>query len=127
MVLKKIKKINIMEKNIMNTKKEIRNFLNEYYSDSARGTLKSRVYNRDIYLTDEDYVKVKILTNYGVLIIAMFLDNSKSSVVYDCGLTTDLNGIWRRFQKRFKGYIAQSEYFECDKYMAKLKEVYSLL
>ena len=111
----------------MSTKKEIRNFLNEYYSDSARGTLKSRVYNRDIYLTDEDYVKVKILTNYGVLIIAMFLDNSKSSVVYDCGLTTDLNGIWGRFKKRFKGYIAQSEYFECDKYIAKLKEVYSLL
>ena len=127
MVLKKIKKINIMEKNIMNTKKEIRNFLDEYRSDSVRGTLKSRVYNRDIYLTDEDYVKVKILTNYDVLIIALFLDNSKSSVVYDCGLTTDLNGIWRRLKKRFKGFIAQSEYFECDKYMAKLKEVYSLL
>ena len=116
-----------MEKNIMNTKKEIRNFLDEYRSDSVRGIIKSRTYNRDIYLTDEDYVKVKILTNYGVLIIAMFLDNSKSSVVYDCGTTTDLDGIWRRFKKSFKGYIAQAEYFECDKYMAKLKEVYSLL
>ena len=111
----------------MSTKKEIRNFLDEYYSDSARGTLKSRTYNRDIYLTDKDYVKVKILTTYGVLIIALFLDNSKSSVVYDCGLTTDLDSIWRRFKKSFKGFIAQSEYFECDKYMAKLKEVYSLL
>ena len=116
-----------MEKNIMNTKKEIKNFLNEYRSDSVRGLIKSRTYNRDIYLTDEDYVKVKILTNYGVLIIALFLDNSKSSVVYDCGLTIDLDSIWKRFRYRFKGYIAQAEYFECDKYMAKLKELYSLL
>lgn len=111
----------------MNTKKEIRNFLDEYFSDSASGRIKSRTYNRDIYLTDEDYVKVKILTNYGVLIIAMFLDNSKSSVVYDCGLTTDLDSIWRRFKKSFKGYIAESEEFDGDKYVAKLKEVYSLL
>ena len=111
----------------METKKEIRNFLNEYRSDSVRGRIKSRTYNRDIYLTDEDYVKVKILANYDIVIIALFLDNSKTSVVYNCGLTTDLDGIWRRFKKSFKGYIAQAEYFECDKYMAKLKEVYSLL
>ena len=116
-----------MEKNIMNAKKEIRNFLVEYRSDSARGIIKSRTYNRDIYLTDKDYVKVKILTNYGVLIIALFLDNSKTSVVYDCGLTTDLDCIWKKIKKSFKGYIAEAEYFECDKYMAKLKEVYSLL
>ena len=111
----------------MSTKKEIRNFLDEYRSDSVRGIIKSRTYNRDIYLTDKDYVKVKILTNYGVLIIALYLDNSKTSVVYDCGITTDLDGIWRRFKKSFKEYIAEAEYFECDKYMAKLKEVYSLL
>lgn len=111
----------------MNTKKEIRNFLDEYFSDSASGRIKSRTYNRDIYLTDEDYVKVKILTNYDVLIIAMFLDNSKSSVVYDCGLTIDLDSIWKRFRYRFKGFIAQSEKIDCDKYVAKLKKVYSLL
>lgn len=111
----------------MNTKKEIRNFLDEYFKDSASGRIKSRTYNRDIYLTDEDYVKVKILTNYDVLIISMFLDNSKSSVVYDCGLTIDLDSIWKRFRKSFKGFIAQSETIDCDKYVAKLKKVYSLL
>ena len=111
----------------METKKEIRNFLDEYFSDSARGIIKSRVYNRDIYLTDEDYLKVKILTNYGVLIIALFLDNSKSSAVYECGITTDLDGILRRLRKSFKGYIKEAEYFDGDKYVARLKELYSLL
>ena len=111
----------------MSTKKEIRNFLDEYFKDSAWGRIKSRVYNRDIYLTDKDYVKVKILTNYGVLIIALFLDNSKTSVVYDCGLTTDLDSIWIRFKKSYKGFIAEAETIDCVKYVAKLKEIYSLL
>lgn len=118
-----------MEKNIMNTKKEINNFLDEYFKDSAWGEIKSRVYNRDIYLTDKDYVKVKILTNYGVLIIALYLGNNKSSEIYDCGLTTDLDGVWRRFRKSFKEYIAEAEEFECSgsKFLARLKELDSLL
>ena len=112
----------------MSTKKEIKNFLNEYRSDSVRGIIKSRTYNRDIYLTDKDYVKVKILANYGILIIALYLGNNKTSEIYDCGITTDLDGIWRRFRKSFKEYIAEVEEFECgSKFLARIKELYSLL
>ena len=117
-----------MEKNIMDTKKEVRNFLDEYRLDSVRGTIKSRTYNRDIYLTDKDYLKVKILTNYGVLIIALFLGKNKTSEIYECGTTSDLDGIWRRFRKSFKEYIAEVEEFECgSKFWARVKELYSLL
>ena len=116
-----------MEKNIMNTKKEIRNFLDEYRSDSVRGIIKSRIYNRDIYLTDKDYLKVKILTNYDILIIALFLGNNKSSEIYDCGTINDLDGIWRRFRKSFKEYIAETEEFDGSKFLARIKELYSLL
>lgn len=112
-----------MEKNIMNTKKEIKNFVIEYYS----GRLE-RPYNRKIYLTDEDYVELKILRNYGILIIALYLDNSKTSEVFNCGLVHDWETILRRIKKSFKGCIAEDEAFNCGaKYLAKLKKVYSLL
>lgn len=107
----------------MSTKKEIDNFVKDYFWDR----LNSKSYSRKIYLTDKDYVEVKILRKYNILIIALYLDNSKTSTAYNCGIISDCDNIWRRVKKSFKGYIAQSEEFDCDKYVAKLKEIYSLL
>ena len=107
----------------MNTKKEIRNFILEYYSGRI-----DRPYNRKIYLTDKDYVEVKILRKYDILIIALYLDNSKNSAVYNCGTLNDWDIILRRVKKSFKSYIAEDEAFNCSaKYLARLKEAYSLL
>ena len=122
---KKIKKINIMEKNIMNTKKEIRAFLFEY---SAKDRINFKSCKRKIYLTDKDYVKVRLMSKFGLFMIALHLDNSKNSVFNECGLTCDCDSIWRRFRKSFRSYIAEQEESNCDaKYLAKLKELYCLL
>ena len=109
----------------METKKEIRNIIAEHREELKKGTMGYHSCGRNIYLTGNDYVRVYI---FGTGIeLSLHLDNSELCVFYKDGSINDLDGIWRRFKKSFKEYIAEAEYFECDKYMAKLKEVYSLL
>ena len=127
---KKIKKINIMEKNIMNTKKEIRKFIVEHPSELKKYATGCYSCERKIYLTDKDYVGVEIVDNFVKrLIIRLHVDNRQYSIVYAEGLIDDLDIIWRRFRKSFKEYIAEAEEFECSgsKFLARLKELDSLL
>lgn len=110
----------------MNTKKEINNFLHEYF----RGRINDESYTRKIYLTEKDYVEANISESIFMrsLVITLYFDNGKNSAVYAGGSVGDFDGIWRRFRYRFKQRIAEEEKFCWDeKFLAKLKELYCLL
>ena len=129
MVLKKIKKINIMEKNIMNTKKEIRKFIVEHPAELKKYATGCYSCERKIYLTDKDYVEVEIVDNFVKrLTIRLHIDNRQYSIFCAEGLIDDLDSVWRKFRYRFKRIIVREEEFNYDaEFVAKLKEVYSLL
>lgn len=114
-----------MEKNIMNTKKEIRNIIAQLWDKLKKG----KVFERKIYLTDKDYMGVEIFENFSKrLIIRLHVDNRQYSIVYAEGSIDKLDIIWRTFKYRFKRKITEEEEFGRDeKFVAKLKEVYSLL
>ena len=110
----------------MSTKKEINNFLHEYF----RGRIDYESYNRKIYLTEKDYVEADISESIFMssLVISLYFDNRKYSIVSAGGSVGDFDGIWRRFRYRFKQRIAEEEKCCWDaKFLAKLKEIYSLL
>lgn len=114
----------------MNTKKEIRNIIAEHSADSASGRIKSRIYTRDIYLTDKDYVQVEIVESFiNSIIIRLHVYNRQYSIFCAEGLIDELDGVWRRFRYRFKQRIAEEEEKSCwdAEFVAKLKEIYSLL
>lgn len=111
----------------MNTKKEIRNIIAEHREELKKGTMGYYSCGRKIYLTGYDYVRVYI---WGYSIeISLHLDNSETlSMFYRGGNINDLDGVWRRFRNAFKKCIADAEDHRCDeKFVGKLKELYSLL
>ena len=118
-----------MEKNIMSTKKEIRKFIVEHPAELKKYAPGCYACERKIYLTDKDYVGVEIVDNFVKrLTIRLHIENRQYSIFCAEGLIEDLNIIWRKFRYRFKRTIAEEEEFGRDaKYLAKLKEVYSLL
>lgn len=113
----------------MNTKKEIDNLVHEYFGDLVRGKADSKSYNRKIYLTDKDYVEVSIFHVIGSsIMISLYLDNRKYAIVSAGGYIGNPESVWRRFRYRFKRTITEQAMFVCDeKFVTKLKEVYSLL
>ena len=110
----------------MNTKKEIRNIIAEHSAELKKGTMGYHSCGRNIYLTDYDYVRVYI---FGTGIeLSLHLDSSEVCAFYKDGSINDLDGVWRRFKYAFKKYIAKEEEYGNDKaFLAKLKELYSLL
>lgn len=114
----------------MSTKKEIRKFIVEHPSELKKYATGCYSCERKIYLTDKDYVGVEIVDNSFVkrLIIRLHVDNRQYSICYAEGLIDELDIIWRSFRYGFKREIAEEEEFGRDaKFVAKLKEVYSLL
>lgn len=110
----------------MNTKKEIRNIIAEHSAELKKGFLGRQSTDRKIWLTDEDYVRVYIFGDR--LEICLHWDNSAVSVFGVGGYMGDLDSVWRRFRYTFKKCIAEQEYHRCDEeFLAKLKELYSLL
>ena len=109
----------------MNTKKEIRKFIVEHSAELS----KYYTCERKIYLTDKDYVQVEIWENLSKrIIIRLHLDSRQYSIFCAEGRINDLDGVWRKFRYRFKRKIAEEEEFGRDaKFLAKLKEIYSLL
>lgn len=110
----------------MNTKKEIRNIIAQLWYKLKKG----KVFERKIYLTDKDYMGLEIFENFSKrIIIRLHVENRQYSIVSAEGSIDELDIIWRRFRYRFKCKIAEEEEkFGCDeKFVAKLKEVYSLL
>ena len=110
----------------MNTKKEIRDIIAEHSAELKKGTMGYKSCRRNIYLTDYDYVRVYI---FGTGIeLGLHLDNSELCVFFGDGSINDLDGVWRKFRNAFKKYIAKEEEYGNDKaFLAKLKELYSLL
>ena len=110
----------------METKKEIRNIIAEHREELKKGTIGYHSCGRNIYLTGYDYVRVYI---FGTGIeLSLHLDNSELCVFYKDGSINDLDGAWRKFRYAFKKYIAKEEEYGNDKaFLAKLKELYSLL
>ena len=110
----------------MGTKKEIRNFLDEHREELKKGTMGYHSFGRNIYLTDKDYVRLYIWEY--IIEISLHLDNSEVCVFSRGGSINDLDSVWRRFKYRFKRKIAEEEKFGWDaEFVAKLKELYSLL
>ena len=110
----------------MSTKKKIRDIIAEHSAELKKDTMGYKSCGRNIYLTDKDYVRVYI---FGTEIeIGLHLDNSEVCVFFGDGSINDLDGVWRKFRNAFKKYIAKEEEYGNDKaFLAKLKELYSLL
>ena len=110
----------------MSTKKKIKNIIAEHSAELKKGTMGYKSCERNIYLTDYDYVRVYI---FGTEIeIGLHLNNSGVCAFFKDGSINDLDGAWRKFRYAFKKYIAKEEEYGNDKaFLAKLKELYSLL
>lgn len=111
----------------MGIKKEIKNIIAEHSAELKKGTMGYHSCGRKIYLTDYDYVRVYI---WGYSIeISLHLDNSETlPMFYRGGSINDLDCVWRKFRNAFKKRIAYAENHRCDeKFVGKLKELYSLL
>ena len=110
----------------MGTKKKIRDIIAEHSAELKKGTMGYKSCERNIYLTDYDYVRVYI---FGYEIeISLHLDNSEVCMFYQDGSINDLDSVWRRFRYRFKRIIVREEEFNYDaEFVAKLKELYCLL
>lgn len=110
----------------MSTKKEIRNIIAEHREELKKGTMGYKSCRRNIYLTDYDYVRVYIF-EYEIE-ISLHMNNSELCMFYKDGSINDLDSVWRRFRYRFKRRIAEEKEYGDDKaFVARLKEVYSLL
>ena len=110
----------------MSTKKEIKNIIAEHSAELAKNTIGYYTCERNIYLTDKDYVRVYI---FGTEIeLSLHMNNSEFYMFSKDGSINDLDGVWRRFRYRFKRRIAEKKEYGDDKaFAARLKEVYSLL
>ena len=110
----------------MGIKKEIKNIIAEHREELKKGTMGYHSCGRNIYLTGYDYLRVYI---FGTGIeLSLHLDNSELCAFYKGGSMNDSDGVWRRFKYAFKKYIAKEEEYGNDKaFLAKLKELYSLL
>ena len=110
----------------MSTKKEIRNIIAEHSAELKKGTMGYKSCGRNIYLTDKDYVRVYI---FGTEIeLGLHMNNSEFYMFSKEGSINDLDSVWRRFRYRFKRRIAREEEFNWNaEFVAKLKEIYSLL
>lgn len=110
----------------MGIKKEIRNIIAEHREELKKGTMGYESCGRNIYLTGYDYIRVYI---WGYAIeLSLHLDNSDLCMFYRGGSINDLDGVWRRFRNAFKKSIAEEEEFgRNEEFLAKLKEIYSLL
>ena len=110
----------------MSTKKEIRNIIAEHSAELKKGRMGYHSCERKIYLTDKDYVRVYI---FGTEIeLGLHMNNSEFYMLYKDGSINDLDSVWRRFRYAFKKYIAKEEEYGNDKaFLAKLKQLYSLL
>ena len=111
----------------MDTKKKIRNIIAEHSAELEKGTMGYHSCEKNIYLTDKDYVRVYI---FGTGIeISLHLDNSETlCIFYRGGSIDDLDSVWRKFRNAFKKSIAEEEEFGRDEEFAgKLKELYCLL
>ena len=111
----------------MNTKKEIRKIIAEHSAELKKGKMGYHSCERNIYLTDKDYVRVYI---FGTGIeISLHLDNSETlCIFYRGGSINDLDGVWRKFRNAFKKSITKEEEYGNDKaFVAELKKLYSLL
>ena len=110
----------------MDTKKKIREIIAEHREELKKGKMGYHSCGRNIFLTDYDYVRVYI---FGTGIeLSLHLDNSELCAFYKNGSINDLDSVWRRFKYAFKKYIAKEEEYGNDKaFLAKLKELYSLL
>ena len=111
----------------MSTKKEIKNIIAEHREELKKGTMGYHSCGRNIYLTGNDYVRVYIF-GWGIE-ISLHLDNSETlCMFYRGGSINDLDGVWRKFRNAFKKSIAEEEEFgRNEEFLAKLKELYSLL
>ena len=110
----------------MSTKKEIKNIIAEHSAELKKGTMGYHSCERNIYLTDKDYVRVYISGTE--IELGLHLDNRQYSIFCVEGLIDDLDGVWRKFRYRFKRRIAREEEFNWNaEFVAKLKELYCLL
>lgn len=110
----------------MNIKKEIKDIIAEHSAELKKGTMGYHSIDRKIWLTRNDYVRVYIF-GFGIE-LSLHLANSELCMFYRGGSINDLDGVWRKFRYRFKRKIAEEEEFGHDKaFVAKLKELYSLL
>lgn len=110
----------------METKKEIRNIIAEHSAELAKGTMGYESCGRNIYLTAYDYVRVYIFGK-GIE-LSLHLANSELCMFYVGGNMGNLDSVWRRFRNAFKNHITDEEEFGHDEaFLAKLKELYSLL
>ena len=110
----------------MNTKKKIREIIAEHRAELKKGTMGYESCGKNIHLTGYDYVRVYIW-RYAIE-ISLHLDNSKLCMFYRGGSINDFDRVWRKFRYAFKKYIAKEEEYGNDKaFLAKLKELYSLL
>lgn len=110
----------------MSTKKEIKDIIAEHSAELAKGTMGYHSIDRKIWLTDKDYVRVYIFGNE--IEISVHIESARIGICYSRGNMGDLDGVWRRFRNAFKKSIANAEEYCDDKaFVAKLKEVYSLL
>ena len=110
----------------METKKKIREIIAEHSAELKKGTMGYHSIDKKIWLTDKDYLRVYI---FGTEIeLSLHMNNSEFYMFSKDGSINDLDGVWRRFRNAFKKYIAKEEEYGNDKaFLAKLKEVYSLL
>ena len=111
----------------MGIKKEIKNIIAEHSAELKKGTMGYHSCEKNIYLTDKDYVRVYI---FGTGIeISLHLDNSETlCIFYRGGTINDFDRVWRKFRNAFKKSIAEEEEFgRNEEFLAKLKKLYSLL
>ena len=110
----------------MDTKKKIREIIAEHRAELKKGTMGYHSCGKNIYLTNKGYIRVYI---FGTGIeLSLHLDNSELCAFYKNGSINDLDSVWRRFKYAFKKYIAKEEEYGNDKaFLAKIKELYSLL
>lgn len=110
----------------MNTKKEIKKIIAEHSAELAKGTMGYYSIDRKIWLTDEDYLRVYIWGNE--IELSLHLHKLRCYAVFTSGIMSDLDSVWRRFRYAYKKSIAEEEeHWHDKKFVAKLKELYSLL
>lgn len=110
----------------MGIKKKIRKIIAEHREELKKYATGYHSCGRNIFLTGYDFVRVYI---FGTGIeLSLHLGNSELCAFYKNGSINDLDSVWRRFKYAFKKYIAKEEEYGNDKaFLAKLKELYSLL
>lgn len=110
----------------MGTKKEIKKIIAEHSAELRKGTIGYFRIDRKIWLTDEDYIRVYIWGNE--IELSLHLHKLRCYAVFTSGIMDKLDSVWRRFRYTYKKCIAEEEeHWHDKKFVAKLKELYSLL